>query len=125
MYRSSVTMKRSLLPPYKCFSLRFESRKFLQIYMCCELVIWTFLSYSAVYYGKIFDYRYTDPSEFASRIDTNFYYEFMFGHLNLTALNDDVKEQRNIQGDFYMSHIISKFYQILSSFSITTRRCCC
>lgn len=104
-YRS-VTMKSSLLQYFKNFAVRLESRKLLQLYVCFELVIWTILSYSAVYYGKIFDYRFTDPSEFASRIDTNFYYEFMFGHLNLTTL--DVKEQQNIQGKF-LSHFIIKF----------------
>lgn len=73
------------------------------------------LSYLAVYYGKIFDYRHTDPSQFASRIDTNLYYSFMFGHLNLTQL--DVKEQKEIQGDNFIVRFIcaSNFYQFSPS----------
>lgn len=93
-------MKHSLLPLCNYSKQKFEPRRLLQIYMYFEFVIWSFLSYWAVYYGKIFDYRYTNPSDFASRIDTNFYYEFMFGHLNLTERA--VKEQTEIQGkNFY------------------------
>jgi hypothetical protein len=106
-------MKRFLLPSCNYFSVRVESRKLLQCYMCCELVIWSILSYSAVYYGKIFDYRFTDPSEFTSRIDTNLYYELMFGHLNLTKL--DVKEQRETQGELFLSRIIRAYF-FLSAF---------
>lgn len=102
IFNRLVTMKT----PLKFFSLRIEARRLLQIYMSCEFIMWTILSYLAVYYGKIFDYRYTNPSEFASRIDTNFYYEFTFGHLNLTGLN--VEEQQKIQGDFYLSQILSR-----------------
>lgn len=93
-------MKRSLVSLFNYISKKLESRKLLQIYMCCEFVIWSVVTYSAVYYGKIFDYRYTDPSQFSSRIDTNLYYALMFGHLNLTHL--DVKEQREIQGKAFL-----------------------
>lgn len=103
-------MKRFLLPSCNYFSVRVESRKLLQCYMCCELVIWSILSYSAVYYGKIFDYHFTDPSEFTSRIDTNLYYELMFGHLNLTQL--DVKEQRETQGELFYRALFARIFFI-------------
>lgn len=116
----SVAMKRSLVPLCNYFNKNLESRKLLQLYMCYEFVIWTALSYSAVYYGKIFDYRHTDPSQFASRIDTNVYYSVMFGHLNLSQL--DVKEQREIQGEaFFIAHYI----RIFISFHHHETEVCC
>lgn len=80
----------------KFCSIKCDSRKILQIYMTCECLVFAFLSYTAIYYGKLFDYRFTDTSQFAQNIDTNLYYTITFGHLNLT--NYDVKEQRFIQG---------------------------
>jgi hypothetical protein len=68
----------------------------LQYYMTFEISLCLMLSYLAIYYGKIFDYQYTDTSQFVRNIDTNLYYSLMFG-LNLT--NVDVKEQRIIQGN--------------------------
>lgn len=115
-------MKRSLLQSLNNFAVRFESRKLLQLYVCFELVIWTILSYSAVYYGKIFDYRFTDPSEFASRIDKNFYYELMFGHLNLTTLN--VEEQQMIQGEFFIiAHYYYLYFIIFYDGGVISEKC--
>ena len=93
-------MKRSLAS----LCNRLEIRKLLQLYMSFEFTIWTILSYSAIYYGKIFDYRYTNVAEFSSKIDANLYYSLMFGHLNLTQLG--VKEQQEIQGKAFLSHNI-------------------
>jgi hypothetical protein len=72
-------------------------RKILKFYMTFELSVWSILSYCAIYYGKMFDYRLTNTTQFVQNIDTNLYYVVMFGHLNLT--NVDVKEQRIVQGD--------------------------
>ncbi|KAG5676964.1 hypothetical protein PVAND_006756 [Polypedilum vanderplanki] len=75
--------------------MKCDLRKILQFYMCSEFIIWAFLSYTTIYYGKIFDYRFTDTTQFVQNIDTNLYYTIVFGHLNLTYR--DVKEQRAIQ----------------------------
>ena len=79
------------------YTINVNTRKILQIYMCCELMVWAILSYAAINYGKMFDHRYTNTQQFAQNIDTNIYYVAVFGHLNLTYL--DVKEQRIIQGE--------------------------
>jgi hypothetical protein len=89
-------MKCSLTLANNCV-LKCDLSKIVQAYMCGELIVWAFLSYTAIYYGKMFDYRFTDTKQFAQNIDTNFYYSLVFGHLNLT--NRDVKEQRLIQGE--------------------------
>lgn len=56
------------------------------------------MAYSAVYYGKVFDYKYTKAEEFSKHVSEggNWYYRLMFGNLSLT--NIDTDDQRNVQG---------------------------
>ncbi|CRL03362.1 CLUMA_CG016783, isoform A [Clunio marinus] len=70
----------------------------IYVYMWLELCIWSFMSYSAVYYGKIFDYKNFQTSEFTRHINEggNWYYRLMFGNMNLTNIDFDL--QRNVQG---------------------------
>ena len=68
--------------------------------MLIELFVWCFMTYSAIYHGKIFDYKYIKTEDFISHVNGtgggNWYYQLMFGHLNLT--NIDINDQRNVQG---------------------------
>lgn len=85
--------------------IKFDSRKSLVIkcYMWIELCVWCFLTYSSIYHGKIFDYKYTETEDFVLHVkggegneSGNWYYRLMFGNLNLT--NIDFENQRSIQG---------------------------
>ncbi|CAG9800412.1 unnamed protein product [Chironomus riparius] len=102
------------------YTINVNTRKILQIYMCCELMVWAVLSYASINYGKMFDHRYTNTQQFAQNIDTNIYYVAVFGHLNLTYL--DVKEQRIIQEKCYLINTLLVFvwgtYFILSIFFV-------
>lgn len=78
------------------FGIKIAARKCAIVYVTCEMCVWAFLAYSAIYHGKIFDYRHTDPADFEKSIDSNWYYRIMFGHLNLSAT--DANNQQTIQG---------------------------
>lgn len=56
------------------------------------------MAYSAVYHGKIFDYKYFETQNFVAHVSEgeNWYYNLMFGHLNLTT---NIDQQKIIQGD--------------------------
>lgn len=74
------------------------NRTFLTIYLWLELIVWSFLAYSAIFHGKIFDYEFTDTVEFVDAINAgeNWYYQLMFDQLNLT--NIELVDQRIVQG---------------------------
>jgi hypothetical protein len=76
--------------------IKFDLRKGLICYMVLEFMIWTFMSYSAIYHGKLFDYKYVETSSFVAHVSTgeNWYYNIMFGHLNLTT---NFEQQKNMQ----------------------------
>lgn len=69
-------------------------------YMWLELSVWCFMSWAAIYYGKIFDYNYSNTEEFVSHLSDenggNWYYHLMFGNLSLT--NIESSQQESIQG---------------------------
>lgn len=85
----------------KCL-INFEIRKSLLIscYIWLEMIVWCFMSFSAIYYGKLFDYNYSKTEEFVSHISGekggNWYCHLMFGDLNLT--NIETSRQESIQG---------------------------
>lgn len=70
-------------------------------YLCLELCVWTFMTYSAVHHGKMFDYEFASTEEFALHIDGggNWYYRLMFGNLNPTNIDDD--DKRSVQGGIF------------------------
>lgn len=74
------------------------NRSILKLYLWLEALIWSSFAYSAIVHGKLFDYEFTDTKEFVDAIVTgdNWYYQLMFGDLNLT--NIGVVDQRFIQG---------------------------
>lgn len=78
----------------------------ISIYIWCELVVWLFMTYSAIYYGKMFDHEYVKTEEFVSHIEGNkggnWYYLLMFGNLNL--LKVDADQQHNVQGEMEFSN---------------------
>lgn len=97
--------------------LKFDVRKssIIKCYMWIELCVWCFLTYSSVYHGKIFDYKYIETEEFVSHVEGgeggNWYYRLMFGNLNLT--NIDFESQRGVQGEietFVNSLALTKFH---------------
>lgn len=92
--RKEIAMAR--LKSYNCL----DGRKPFAIfyYMWLEMCVWCFMTYTSVYYGKIFDYKHIESADFADEIGKgdNLYYRLMFGNLNLTSLNDDARRQ--VQG---------------------------
>jgi hypothetical protein len=66
--------------------------------MLIELFVWGFMTFSAIYYGKIFDYKYFETSRFVAHVNggENVYYNLMFGYnLNFTT---NIEHQKNVQG---------------------------
>lgn len=41
----------------------------ISIYIWCELVVWLFMTYSAIYHGKMFDHELVKTEEFVSHIE--------------------------------------------------------
>lgn len=82
--------------------INFKVRKSLMIscYIGLEMCVWCLLSVAAIYFGKIFDYTYMKTEDFVSHLNGekggNWYYQLMFGDLNLT--NSDLNQQESIQG---------------------------
>lgn len=74
------------------------NRSFLSTYLLLEAFVWSSLAYSAIVHGKLFDYEFTDTQEFVDAINAgdNWYYQLMFGDLNLTNIGR--VDQRFIQG---------------------------
>lgn len=79
-------------------SISVQKSTLIYVYVWIELCLWCFMSYSAIYHGKIFDHKYTKPEEFRSHIEggENWYYQLMFGEIHLT--NIDAQEQQRVQG---------------------------
>lgn len=80
--------------------------------MSLELCVWVFMTYSAIYHGKIFDYNFYETADFVAHVDAggNWYYHLMFGHLNLTT---NVEHQKTIQGEKFLHFGV----QVINSFT--------
>lgn len=74
------------------------NRFFVTIYLWLEVIVWPWLAYSAIVHGKLFDYQFTETEDFVDAINAggNWYYQLMFGDLDLT--NIELADQRIIQG---------------------------
>lgn len=79
--------------------IKLDLRKCLICYMLLELFVWAFMTYSAILHGKIFDYTYFETANFVAHVTeggSNWYYNLMFGHLNLTT---SIDQQKILQGE--------------------------
>lgn len=96
---SFFNSKRDKMKRLSC-GINIDLRKCLICYMCFELCVWIFMTYSAVYHGKIFDHNFCKTEEFVTHVNdaSNWYYNLIFGHLNFTT---NIEQQKNIQGKIF------------------------
>jgi hypothetical protein len=78
------------------------------------------MTYSAVYHGKIFDYSFYETSTFVAHVNdgSNWYYNLMFGHLNLTK---NFEHQKSIQGEIFPR--FWRHYQLTVSRFVDLAKC--
>lgn len=122
IFSSSSSSIMSIVRTRLIFSkmmIRFAELKkptMISIYIWCELIVWSFMTYSAIYHGKMFDHDHVKTEEFVSNIEGNkggnWYYRLMFGNLNLRQVDAD--QQHNIQGEMnFQTNLNSTFFLLI------------